>query len=219
MKSLLESIDRIGHVPSAPTVENKSTNEELLLKEWEDFKNSYTVKEEQLDEIAPALAALGGLVARGAATAGSALARGAASAVGSAARGVANAAKAAVPVAANIAKTAGQGLARQAVKTAATNLTSGSSTAQQQPQTTADPEKEAGEKIATDTAANIQKIKSSTGANINVPGVTQSVLKAAAGQQMNPGDTKNLSTLMDPLTKTLADPAKAKKLSDILKMP
>ena len=55
--------------------------------------------------------------------------------------------------------------------------------------------------------------------NINVPGVTQSILKAAAGQQLAPGDTKHLSTMIDPITKALTDPVKSKKLSDIFRMP
>lgn len=204
MKSLLESIDRIGKKHSTPSnpVESK---EESLLEEWEDFKNSYTINEQQLDEIAPALAAVGGALARGAAAAG-----------GAVAKGVANVAKAAAPAVKNVAQTAGKAIAGQAIQS-----TVGGKPApqQQQPAGQQAQDQAAGEKLAKDTAVNIQKIKSSTGANINVPGATQSVLKAAAGQQMNPGDAKNLSTLMDPLTKTLADPAKAKKLSDIFKAP
>ena len=204
MKSLLESIDRIGKEPSA-TLKIEASKEESLLKEWEDFKNSYTVEEQQLDEIAPALAAVGGVLARGAAAAG-----------GAVAKGVANVAKAAAPAVKNIAQTAGKAIAGQAIQSAVGRKPTPQ---QQQSADQQTQDQAAGEKLAKDTAANIQKIKSSTGANINVPGVTQSVLKAAAGQQMNPGDTKNLSTLMDPLTKTLADPAKAKKLGDIFKLP
>lgn len=200
MKTLLESIDRIGQEPTKVSLPDVS-EEESMLKEWEEFKTSYKVDEQQLSEIAPAIAAIGGALARGAATAGGALAR-----------GVSNVAKSAAPVAKKI----GKNIAGQAIKSALT------SNQPQQQQSTPDQQAQdqaAGQKLAKDTAANIQQIKSSTGANINVPGVTQSVLKAAAGQQMNPGDTKNLSTLMDPLTKTLADPAKSKKLSDIFRMP
>lgn len=205
MKLLLESMDRIGKEPST-TSEPKVDEQESLLKEWEEFKSSYTVKEEKLDEIAPAIAAIGGALARGAAAVG-----------GAAARGVASAAKAAAPAVKNTAKTLGTNVAGQIIK----STVGGGTNPQAQQQNAAQQKQDqaAGQKLAKDTAANIQKIKSSTGANINVPGVTQSVIKAAAGQQMNPGDTKNLSTLMDPLTKTLADPAKSKKLSDIFRMP
>lgn len=260
MKSLLENLNSLDRQSSNES-QSCLQEESILLKEWEDFKESYyhgdskkpylgmyidgklvakfedtlegrnegieilidlirehpesqielkrgstSLEEEQLDEIVPALAAVGGALARGAAAAG-----------GAVARGVANVARSAAPAVKNVAQTAAKSLVGQAIKSTVGGGTTQQPQQQQPTDTTQD--KAAGEKLAKDTAANIQKIKSSTGANINVPGVTQSILKAAAGQQMNPGDTKNLSTLMDPLTKTLADPAKAKKLSDIFRTP
>lgn len=206
IKSLLESIDKINATSSVEIAPIKTLEyDNNLLEEWEEFKKSYDINEQKINEIAPALAAVGGALARGAVTAGTA-----------AAKGIANVAKAVAPAAKNLATTA----AKQAV--VATAKTLGGSSPPSQPQTqqaNAEQDKQAREKIAKDTAANIQKIKSSTGSNINVPGVTQSILKAAAGQQLAPGDTKHLSTMIDPITKALTDPVKSKKLSDIFRMP
>jgi hypothetical protein len=196
IKTILENLDNLNRPTSIVAESVRESQEDLMLKEWLAFKEN-----QQLDEVLPALAAVGGALARGAAATGGAIARG----IGSLAQTAGKTA----------AQTAGAAIG-QAVADKVTSQTTTPQDQQQQQQQQKQQKVEL-DKQTKSTATNLQALKSATGADINVPASTVSLAKAAAGQPMSTTDSKNLSGVTGAFQTALTNPSTAKQLVDIVK--
>ena len=208
IRNILESLDDIEkksttNISTATILESE---EDLLLKEWTEFKK------QELNEFLPALAAVGGALARGASAVGGALARGVASTVKTVGQTAAQSAGSAI----------GQSIADKVTgqtttpTTTTPTTTTPTTTTPQQKQQQTDQEKQVAQQTKA-TATNLQALKSATGANINIPAATTSLVKAVAGQPISTTDSKNLSGISGAFHTALTNPNTAKQLVDIVK--
>jgi len=203
IRNILESLDDIEkksttNISTATILESE---EDLLLKEWTEFKK------QELNEFLPALAAVGGALARGASAVGGALARGVASTVKTVGQTAAQSAGSAI----------GQSIADKVTgQTTTPTTTTPTTTTPQQKQQQTDQEKQVAQQTKA-TATNLQALKSATGANINIPAATTSLVKAVAGQPISTTDSKNLSGISGAFHTALTNPNTAKQLVDIVK--
>ena len=202
IRNILESLDDIEkksttNISTATILESE---EDLLLKEWTEFKK------QELNEFLPALAAVGGALARGASAVGGALARGVASTVKTVGQTAAQSAGSAI----------GQSIADKVTGQTTTPTTTPTTTTPQQKQQQTDQEKQVAQQTKA-TATNLQALKSATGANINIPAATTSLVKAVAGQPISTTDSKNLSGISGAFHTALTNPNTAKQLVDIVK--
>jgi len=198
IRNILESLDDIEkksttNISTATILESE---EDLLLKEWTEFKK------QELNEFLPALAAVGGALARGASAVGGALARGVASTVKT--------------VGQTAAQSAGSAIGQSIADKVTGQTTTPTTTTPQQKQQQTDQEKQVAQQTKA-TATNLQALKSATGANINIPAATTSLVKAVAGQPISTTDSKNLSGISGAFHTALTNPNTAKQLVDIVK--
>jgi hypothetical protein len=198
IKTILENLDNLNRPTSIVAEPIEESQEDLMLKEWLAFKEN-----QQLDEVLPALAAVGGALARGAAATGGAIARGIGSLAQTAGKTAAQTAGAAI----------GQAVADKVTGQPASQTTTPQNQQQQQQQQ----QKVELDKQTKSTATNLQALKSATGADINVPASTASLVKAVAGQPMSTTDSKNLSGISGAFHTALTNPNTAKQLVDIVK--